>query len=228
MLLPLLNCNHNFIFSEKFEVIIFSLFQKLRDIQEWEGFSSYYIKTMFLWKTEDKGKAYWQKGLGETLLEMLEEMKKYLLEQKSLRFFWAEELDLLSQLKTEEKQNIGGFLDNMIKDVTKNLDKPGYIKKYFRRPDRLQPCKETSDNQDTEDDSYIEMINNIAFEEDNWDSPIASSNYSYRTVRDNSQALARPQEVDTGAVVAAVAVGAAAIAAVGLFALFGASRRSRQ
>ncbi|XP_049859034.1 cyclic GMP-AMP synthase-like receptor isoform X4 [Schistocerca gregaria] len=114
---------------------VLKLIKKLRDIQKWKGISSYYIKTMFLWKTHANGKKYWQKSMGETFIEMLNDLKNYLLDRKCLPFFWVEENDLLSKLNSDEKDNIGGYLQNMVDKIEKNLDVDGFLERYFDLPD---------------------------------------------------------------------------------------------
>ncbi|XP_049959161.1 cyclic GMP-AMP synthase-like receptor [Schistocerca serialis cubense] len=193
---------------------VLKLIKKLRDDQQWKGFSSYYIKTMFLWKTAANSRYYWRKGLGDTFIEMLNDFKDYLLKQNALPFFWIEENDLLSQLNPYEKQNIGGYLHHMLKDIERNLDKPGHLENYFKLRERVHPFEE---------DSNDEIIWNESDEEVNWNPAIAS-----RVINQDSSLLTRPQEDNFGTV-AAVAVGAAALFAVGLFAhILGDSRRARE
>lgn len=185
---------------------VLKLVKKLRDDRQWKGFSSYYIKTMFLWKTDANGRYYWRKGLGETFIEMLNEQKNYLLNYKSLPFFWVKGNDLLSQLNPYEKQNIGGFLDRMIKDIERNLDKPGYLERYFNLHDRNIRKKSF-----TKCFLFAIMVWCIF--------------HVFRTV---SQNYTHPQEDDNGAL-KAIVVGAAALFAVGLFAnMFGDTRRPQQ
>ncbi|XP_046994290.1 cyclic GMP-AMP synthase-like isoform X1 [Schistocerca americana] len=117
---------------------VLKLIKKLRDIRKWKGISSYCIKTMFLWKTHANGKKYWQKSLGKTFIEMLNDLKNYLLDRKCLPFFWVEENDLLSKLNSDEKNNIGGYLKNMVDEIEKNLDVDGFLERYFNLPDRTE------------------------------------------------------------------------------------------
>ncbi|XP_047111152.1 cyclic GMP-AMP synthase-like receptor isoform X1 [Schistocerca piceifrons] len=104
--------------------------KKLRDVQNWKGIASYYLKTLFLWKNDTDYN--WSKSMGELFIEMLGELKEYLLVKKALPFYWVSECNLFSQLKDEQKKCMGGFLQRMIADIERNLDKPDYLLKYFK------------------------------------------------------------------------------------------------
>ncbi|XP_049808485.1 cyclic GMP-AMP synthase-like receptor [Schistocerca nitens] len=112
---------------------VLKLMKKLRDVQNWKGIASYYLKTLFLWKNDTDYN--WSKSMGELFIEMLRELKEYLLVKKALPFYWVSECNLFSQLKDEQKKCMGGFLQRMIADIEKNLDKPDYLLKYFKLSD---------------------------------------------------------------------------------------------
>lgn len=110
---------------------VLKLMKKLRDDKNWKGIASYYLKTLFLWKNDTDYN--WSKSMGELLIEMLKDLKDYLLVKKVLPFYWVSECNLFSQLKEAQKQSIGGFLQRMITDIERNLDKPDHLLKYFKQ-----------------------------------------------------------------------------------------------
>ncbi|XP_049808454.1 cyclic GMP-AMP synthase-like receptor isoform X4 [Schistocerca nitens] len=234
---------------------VLKLIKKLRDIKNWKGLSSYYIKTMFLWKTHENGKKYWQKSLGKTLIEMLNDLKNYLLDRKCLPFFWVEENDLLSKLHADEKNNIGGYLQNMVDKIEKNLDVDGFLERYFNLPDRTEdqnheplPTTLQSSNGGSFDTwnqgvttraTYQGRVSNADVTEaysGGYVTPIVrhpSHSMPYQhlgSVNHNSQLHTRQQEDNTGTIAAiAVGVGAAALVGVGLLAhILGNNRRARE
>lgn len=99
------------------------IFKKIRDTHEMTNLKSYYIKQIFIHQLMLKceHEQYWERSLGELLLEMLDVIIQYL-EGRRLPSFWHKNFDLFHHFKPEQiadikrkfrhiKQNIASIID---------------------------------------------------------------------------------------------------------------------
>lgn len=84
---------------------VLKLIKLLRDCQKWDGLSSYYIKTVFLWEQKEQSANFWMNSLGYVFVHMLGRLESYL-QKGTIPFFWDERSNLIGHLNEEYKKNM--------------------------------------------------------------------------------------------------------------------------
>ncbi|XP_067008238.2 cyclic GMP-AMP synthase-like receptor [Anabrus simplex] len=111
---------------------IIKLMKLLRDCQKWDCLSSYYIKTVFLWEMEKTDRQFWQQSIGFLFVHMLKRFVYHLKEMKSIPFYWDSRHSLISGLRPDTIINIGNRIDQVVRNIERNLpDNPDVVKIYF-------------------------------------------------------------------------------------------------
>lgn len=94
--------------------------KKLRDSQEMTSISSYYIKTLFLWKiVEVKVKTFWQKKPSFLFKIMVEDLY-VAIKHKQIKYFWNEQNNLLVKLSSSLQEEYLNKMRNYVRCIRRN------------------------------------------------------------------------------------------------------------
>ncbi|RLU23970.1 hypothetical protein DMN91_004178 [Ooceraea biroi] len=99
--------------------------KKFRDTQQWKSISSYYIETLCLqeldiFQNSDRVSCT---SLFFTMLEKL----SIVFHDRKLNSYWTNNLNLLDNISDAEFQNMEGRLNNIIKDIKRNIRDDPYV-----------------------------------------------------------------------------------------------------
>lgn len=93
--------------------------KKLRDALELKAIASYYIKTLFLWKIEKKGKKFWQDKLSFTFPVMVEELRDAI-KDKNIPYYWHKDNNLIEGLKPTLQKVYLDKLNDVVNAIAAN------------------------------------------------------------------------------------------------------------
>ncbi|XP_065366759.1 cyclic GMP-AMP synthase-like receptor [Calliphora vicina] len=112
---------------------VYRMMKKFRDSKSnMMKMKSYYIKTLFLWKSSRENVNYWSKSLTEIIIDMFKDMEKSLREE-NLPFYWDTELNLYDRYQPRLLREMLGcvessreILEKAAKELTPALQKKVY------------------------------------------------------------------------------------------------------
>lgn len=104
--------------------------------------ASYYIKTLFLWKVNEKinDRNYWNSKVSILFRTMVEELCSAI-EKKNIAFFWNSNHNLIEGLKETVQQGYVGKLKIVLASMTAN--DPDKLITYLLTKDELEEFKKT-------------------------------------------------------------------------------------
>ncbi|KRT86351.1 hypothetical protein AMK59_490, partial [Oryctes borbonicus] len=105
------------------------LLKKLRDNEKHVSISSYFIKTIFLWKVDEGDEKFWTANLSNVFMKMLKQYQQHLKEGQ-IPYFWNKEFNLITDINPKELENIC----NRITKIVNNIDRdPQLVQNYLGR-----------------------------------------------------------------------------------------------
>lgn len=104
----------------------------IRDTQGFKKLASYYIKTLFLWESEEQSDEFWkQNSLSFLVIYMMKKLRDCLA-IGIIRNFWCSEHNLLEKVKLETCRHWSNRLTHIIDVIEQQKDKsPVILLKYF-------------------------------------------------------------------------------------------------
>lgn len=100
------------------------IFKKIRDTHKLSNLKSYYIKQIFIHQRMAKDIKYWERPLGELMLEMLDVIIRYL-QERNLRSFWHKKFNLIAHFNQEQIEDLSLKLKHIRHDI--ETHEPTYI-----------------------------------------------------------------------------------------------------
>ncbi|XP_069686321.1 cyclic GMP-AMP synthase-like receptor isoform X1 [Periplaneta americana] len=96
------------------------LLKKFRDTQG-INIASYYLKTLFLWEVDIRGREFWTQKQGFLFMHMLKVFRDKL-QQKSINYYWDKRYDLTEGYNDKNKKNICDRLNKIIEKIEKEVE----------------------------------------------------------------------------------------------------------
>ncbi|XP_069686215.1 cyclic GMP-AMP synthase-like receptor [Periplaneta americana] len=96
------------------------LLKKFRDTQG-INIASYYLKTMFLWEVDIRGREFWTQKQGFLFMHMLKVFRDKL-QQKSIKYYWDKRYDLTEGCNVSHKKNVCDRLNKIIEKIEKEVE----------------------------------------------------------------------------------------------------------
>ncbi|XP_026671970.1 uncharacterized protein LOC108628083 [Ceratina calcarata] len=129
--------------------------KKLRDTQNWACLKSYFIETVFLNKLQElDNTALKRTSFTYLFYKMLIELRDAC-KRRRIDYFWNPSFNLLEASGSLEMNNIANRIDNIIKDIRKNIMSQSFIlAKYILTRNEL---KILADESHSSGDKYIEV-----------------------------------------------------------------------
>ncbi|KAJ4429444.1 hypothetical protein ANN_21613 [Periplaneta americana] len=93
---------------------------KFRDTQG-INIASYYLKTLFLWEVDIRGREFWTQKQGFLFMHMLKVFRDKL-QQKSINYYWDKRYDLTEGYNDKNKKNICDRLNKIIEKIEKEVE----------------------------------------------------------------------------------------------------------
>ncbi|XP_077286257.1 cyclic GMP-AMP synthase-like receptor [Arctopsyche grandis] len=176
------------------------LIKKLCDIHKMPYLTSYHIKTIFLWETDNRSANYWQQSLSCLMVSAIAKIQNAI-DTQDVSFYWDHRLNLLNTLKLTQIQDCQRKLNTIMKNIQ--------LYCVQQRPESIIEILLTSE----EKNAYRNSVDSDRHQLDRWQNPGASSH------GDNEGHLETiaPETIALG-------IGAAAAAVMGGFMLYRAFR----